>query len=329
MTKRLNWIDVSRGIAFLMVIYSHLEYKNDFLMHFFSPIFLTTFFFVSGYLYKEGIGFKQVLEQRTRTLLLPLFILGGGMIALNQIVTFNETIPLIDRIKGLLYQNGQNQILWFIAALYVYSLLFYWVEYWSSTTEKLLIVSLTLFILNVIYSIWWDGPQMPWHVNGAGFGCFYMGLGKAYKYYESKIDAWMSRNMLFLCLIIYVVLLWFYNIDISFSGSRYIVDSLLITSLGLLVCVYLSKLIVSHNRLLLFVGSNTLFYFAFHGKAYSLLQTVTGRFLTMVDMEHSCMLDFCIGISITFMDALILIPFAMFVNKYIPQILGKGFKLWR
>ena len=78
MTKRLNWIDVSRGIAFLMVIYSHLEYKNDFLMHFFSPIFLTTFFFVSGYLYKEGIGFKQVLEQRTRTLLLPLFILGGG-----------------------------------------------------------------------------------------------------------------------------------------------------------------------------------------------------------------------------------------------------------
>lgn len=97
----------------------------------------------------------------------------------------------------------------------------------------------------------------------------------------------------------------------------------------MLVCVYVSKLIVSHNRLLLFVGSNTLFYFAFHGKVYSLLQTVTGRFLTMVDMEHSCMLDFCIGISITFMDALILIPFALFVNKYIPQVLGKGFKLWR
>ncbi len=78
MKQRLNWIDVSRGIAFLMVIYSHLEYKNDFLMHFFSPVFLTTFFFVSGYLYKEWCGFRQVLEQRTRTLLLPLCVLGGG-----------------------------------------------------------------------------------------------------------------------------------------------------------------------------------------------------------------------------------------------------------
>ena len=78
MKRRLNWIDVSRGIAFLMVIYSHLEYKNDFLMHFFSPVFLTTFFFVSGYLYKEGRSFKQVLEQRTRTLLLPFLLLGGG-----------------------------------------------------------------------------------------------------------------------------------------------------------------------------------------------------------------------------------------------------------
>lgn len=218
--------------------------------------------------------------------------------------------------------------MWFIAALYVYSLLFYWVECLSKTIKKLLIVSFFLFILNVAYSIWWDGPQIPWHVNGAGFGCFYMGLGKAYKYYERGIDSTVSRKVLLLCLIVYIMILYFYHAGISYGGSRYIIDSLLITSLGLLVCVYVSKLVLNNNRFLLFVGANTLFYFAFHGKVYSLLQTVIDRGLVWGGIEHTFSLDLCLGIFVTFLDALILVPFAMFINRYIPQVLGKGFKLW-
>lgn len=35
---RLKWLDISRGIAFLMVIYSHLEYKDDMIMRYFSKL---------------------------------------------------------------------------------------------------------------------------------------------------------------------------------------------------------------------------------------------------------------------------------------------------
>lgn len=41
--KRIHWLDVSRGLAFLMVIYSHLEYSNDAVMRYFTPVFLTSF----------------------------------------------------------------------------------------------------------------------------------------------------------------------------------------------------------------------------------------------------------------------------------------------
>ena len=75
---RLKWLDIARGLAFLMVIYSHLKYKDDMVMRYFSPMFLTMFFFVSGYLFKENCSFTKVLEQRTRTLLLPFLTLGGG-----------------------------------------------------------------------------------------------------------------------------------------------------------------------------------------------------------------------------------------------------------
>ena len=127
--KRIEWLDVSRGIAFLMVIYSHLHYCDSNIMRFFSPMFLTTFFLVSGYLFKEKQSFLFVLENRTRTLLLPFIILGMIMIILSQILSFNEHVPFTDSVKGLLLQNGNNQILWFIAALYIYSIIFYWVEF--------------------------------------------------------------------------------------------------------------------------------------------------------------------------------------------------------
>ena len=80
--KRINWVDTSRGLAFLMVIYYHLSTRAEGgIVPYFLPVFLTTFFFVSGYLAKSGMPFKKVLEQRTRTLLVPLlfFGLGGGI----------------------------------------------------------------------------------------------------------------------------------------------------------------------------------------------------------------------------------------------------------
>ena len=79
--KRIKWLDTSRGLAFLMVIYYHLSTRSvGGIVPYFSPIFLTTFFFVSGYLTTSGILFKKVFEQRTRTLLFPLVFFGfwGG-----------------------------------------------------------------------------------------------------------------------------------------------------------------------------------------------------------------------------------------------------------
>lgn len=330
MKQHLNWIDVSRGMAFLMVIYSHLKYCEPGLMKYFSPIFLTTFFFVSGYLFKEGCRFSQVFEQRTRTLLWPFLILGGSMISINQVVTFNEPIPLVERVKGLLYQNGEHQLLWFIAAIYVYSLVFYWIERWTGEIRRLVIMGILLFVVNVAYSIWWMGPSLPWHVTNAGFGCFYMAMGKAYKHYEVRIDRWMTGRMIMLCTVVYIGVMSIIDHSFSFDGSRWGIDSMSITMLGVFVVVYISKkTVLEHNRFLLFVGANTLFYFAFHGKVYSLLQVVMGKLLIMRGIVHTFTLDFTLGIVITLLDALILIPLAMLVNRYFPWILGKGFKLWK
>lgn len=118
------------------------------------------------------------------------------------------------------------------------------------------------------------------------------------------------------------------NRGYSFSGSPMGIDALWVTLLGLAVCIYVSKLWINNDQFLLFVGANTLFYFAFHGKVYSLLQTIAAKVFAIGGFEHSMWTDTSLGFVITLLDALILILPAMFVNRYTPWLLGKGFKLW-
>ena len=310
-----------------MVIYSHLEYCNDSVMRYFSPVFLTTFFFVSGYLFKENCSFGKVLEQRTRTLLLPFLALGMIMIGMNQVLSFNESIPFWDRMKGLLFQNGENQILWFIAALYVYSIIFYWIERFAKTARVLLVVSVGLFILSWLYKAL-DMPSIPWHIAGFGFACFYMGIGKLYKENETAINTWIDRKLIVaVACVWYIALITIFDLHISFTGGKFGFDALAVTLPGLIIMIFVSKHILANSRFLLFVGANTLFYFAFHGKVYSLLQTVCHRLLSEDLLAIGGVQD-GLAFTIVFLDAAILILPAMFVNRYCPFLLGKGFKLW-
>ena len=311
-----------------MVIYSHLEYCNDSIMKYFTPVFLTTFFFVSGYLFKEQCSFSKVLEQRTRTLLLPFLSLGMIMILLSQVLTFNEKVPFVDEVKGLLLQNGENQILWFIAALYVYSVGFYWIERWSGSTSRLLLVCALLFILNGTY-LKMGLPKIPWHIEAFGYACFYMGLGKWYKENEQRVNRVIDNKwMVSAAFVLYVSIITVTDLHVSFGSGRWIVDAWSVTIPGLMVMLYISKHVLQNSCFLLFVGANTLFYFAFHGKVYSLLQTVCHKAIAP-DRLAPDGAQLAVAVCIVALDALILILPAMFVNKYGSCLLGKGFKLWK
>lgn len=326
--NRLPWLDVSRGIVFLMVIYSHLEYCDPCIMRFFSPVFLTTFFFVSGYLFKSGFTFWKVFEQRTRTLLVPFLILGFSLILLSHIVTTKDvTLTWTDSIKGLLFQNGQNELLWFIAALYLYSLVFYWIERMSG--KYILWVSLALFVINWLCFYSFYVVSIPWHIDKLGFGCAYMGLGKWFRNYENKFSFFLKFKYCLMVFVVYVLFIIWIDKSISFYGSKYLIDSLFITLIGLFLIIFLSKKINFHSRFLSFVGANTLLYFAFHGKVYAVLQVLTDKLFVNGYFFHSVFMDDIIGFVIVLIDALLLIPVALLVNQYFPWVLGKGWSFYK
>lgn len=336
-SNRLLWLDYARGIAFLMVWYSHQKYSNDNIMAFFTPVFLTMFFFVSGYLFKSDYSFSKLLEHRTRTLFLPWLIF-------SLLIIFSEHIIIINPEKHITLQKdlldmfisirGKNDRLWFVAALFVMNFPFYFLVKYSKNMKRLLLIALIGFLLSsAYYSSWLRLPELPWYINFTGSGCFYMALGFAYKHYEHKLKKFETKTVFFCALLTYVVfvalrkyVLHLYLI--SFNGSDYVIDALIITLLGIFIMIYLSKRI-KQEKLILFVGTNSLLYFCLHYQLRSLMQVVADKAFVKLALTHSATIDIVLGVGLTLLGAVILIVPVILINKYLPFIIGKGFKLYK
>lgn len=103
---RIDWLDVLKGILIIFVILSH-SYPPDIYRYFFTPFFLTMFFWASGYTFSMKGSGKEFLLKKCRSLLIPLWTLGCIRIILAQII---EGGSWKKRIAGLLYKSIVNMM---------------------------------------------------------------------------------------------------------------------------------------------------------------------------------------------------------------------------
>lgn len=329
MSKRINWLDDSRGIAFLMVLYSHSSYCNTFVMRYFSPIFLTTFFFVSGYLFKSQSSFKQIFEHRVRTLLLPFLIYGLLNLSLSQILTLSNkhTSFTRDLVDFFIQIRGRNDGLWFIACLFISTIPFYFLVNYIKSTKWIISCSSVLFVLNGILK----PPTLPWHIQLVPYALFYMSIGYIYKRHEQRCEWLDSAKIILFGLPIYISLVSLDSIFqkgmVSFNATSRVLDGWILTLVGILLCVTAAKWLDGRFKLITFVGSNSLLYFALHGKCDAVLQYATERMITILSIQHWLLFDFIMGIAMTFLVPMVLIAPIVLINRYLPCTTGKGFKL--
>jgi fucose 4-O-acetylase-like acetyltransferase len=334
MQNRYEWLDIARGISFLMIIYAHIDFKNKLLMAFFAPIFLTTFFFVSGYLFNTKRSFIETLEQRFRTLIIPWFIYGLINIFLSQIISFKQHVPLTAELIGMFKAvRAENDDFWFLPCLFVASVPFYiFIKY--APKKYLLPLSLIFLIINGVLVT----DPIPWYIHLIAPAIFYMTLGYLFKQYETSFNFINSLNFLFILAPIYIlqVSLYYYVNwnglslkEVSFTSTPYFVDGIVITITGLFVCISTSKQLNIFKSFLIFIGSNSLLYFCLHGKAFSLLQKIFSLAIPHFnDYAQSDFFRFAVGLIITIMTAIILIVPVMIINKFFPWSIGRGFSFF-
>ena len=329
--KRVAWVDVGKYLCIMFVILSHLESNTDMLENFYSPVFLTTFFFLSGYVYKPSPNFQEHFKKKMKGLLLPWFVFSNFIIISSSIASFREEQNTLLRILWNLYQiRALGDEMWFVAALFIAFVPFYFTIKWNKPTCAI-ILSCSLSVISRVYQVMmnpeifpWKSVAMPWHLEYIFQGMLWMVLGYYYKVYlETMLEKWSNKIVSIGGWILYLVLVYM-PICVSDMSYYEIPVSYIKSAVGIIVIVCLSKKIKS-NKMMRFVGGNTLTYFGLHGKVYAVIEKLIITFandiylLCLENEVYSSILAIVLTIIISF----VLIPPAMIINRWLPWVLGR------
>lgn len=188
MMKRLDFLDIAKGIGIILVLYSH---SCGFPIFGYSVVafYMPLFFFISGYVYKEGRRPVDNIKRKLKQLLIPYAGFTLLLYAENIVVSYlkNELSRevLINPLLGALYSRGalwadmsgentyfltlSNGPMWFITAMAVASVIFYLlVDKFLENMKNMWIISGILAAITIVMS--YCPVLLPWSMDTA-FAC--------------------------------------------------------------------------------------------------------------------------------------------------------------
>lgn len=326
---RLDFIDIAKGLAILIVLLGHLL-SNDLLLKkaiyaFHMPIF----FIVAGFFIPDK-PFKEYAYRRISTLIIPylIFAMLFGMLALK-----NFPPVLYATNQSLLYSNS-NGMLWFLPCLFLALMFSYLLKgivkknYLFATIA--IVASLILgFLLNSkchdssvkLFQRW----GLPFAIDIVLMGTAFVITGYLFTYHKglnwlkncSKLRLMLISLLVFVSLfsIYYQTIKGYPQMATGDVGNWYVYYIVAVTaSLGLLA---ISQLIASlgHNGWIIWLGKNSLTLFLVH-------RMLTGILIKNLIHGSSGSLFLMYVVSF-FILCLFSVLCTMTINKFFPYLVGK------
>lgn len=343
--QRVQWVDVVKYICIMWVMLSHLEANTELLGTFYNPIFLNGFSFVSGYVYFRKDRFNKFFLKKVKGLFIPWLIFSVLNIVLAQIITFAKHASLSEELKwNFLQIRGRGDGIWYVAALFVAFIPFYFFIEWYEKSEKykkdrIIFILIALFgsLMSSLYSKYmkpnilpWGTASLPWHIEYIFIAMFWMFLGYMFRAkYEKKFDLVVKPIDALVVFVIYIVIRYLpficdYEIKNDILSIFYSYVSELI---GVFILIFVSKKIPV-NKYLLYIGQNTLICFALHGKIYSMIQAVLKRTmgLTYTNVLANTLCSSVFAIIFTIVLSFILIGPIYVINRCLPFLIGRRYE---
>lgn len=339
--KRIAWVDITKYICIMAVMLEHLESITDELSCFLSPFFVLAFFFTAGYTHKPGQCFGEFFLKKLRTLFVPWLIFSVLDISLSQLVSFSEHESFMTELAwNFLQIRGHGDQIWFVAALFVSFIPFYFFIEWynkkpiagAPRCAAFVALSLALFLLDVIYSntmdaalLPWGTTALPWHIEYIFQAMFYMTLGYMFKCrWESAFDAVNHRAQRLMLAAIYILIVYAPYFTVIPESVFRVFAVFIVPILGILLVVSVSK-VIKPNKYILYVGQNTLIYFALHGKVFGFVEVILRRFASgfysavLSNTLYSNIFAVIFAVALSF---ILLIP-TYIINRWLPFIVGR------
>lgn len=317
--KRQKWPDITKGICMLMVMHSHI-YTHSHLYEFYAPVFLTSFFFVTGYFLKDRSVCEYIIHE-IRTIIIPFVFL-----AFLDAVSYQYfwKASFIDIFKDILLQDkGIYAALWFLRCLIVTKLLvFVLLKIFRRKETALLLISSGFALLGFLFSV--KNIKLPYNIQIALIMQLFTTVGYFIKTKKTEEFITLSQKQTIVYFFggyfLLFIVQYFYLGNHIVNGSKYtdITNFLLyiFQSIIGIICLYNVSLTIQKfpvSVIFTEIGKNTLVFYGlqmplFYGIIFCLQNLLSIRII------HSIV--FLCTIIMCYMCALI-------INKYSPKLIGK------
>jgi fucose 4-O-acetylase-like acetyltransferase len=267
MNKRVQFLDIAKGLGILLVIYGHVYTPlKDYIYSFHMPLFV----FISGIFFKEGVDAKKFFVSKVNRILVPYFffslvtwcIFTAVSYKQEDATAFHKQITNVAKIFIGSGTNG-NVALWFLGTLFVVTTIYYFITLLVSNTIGRSIIVLLMSVAGYIF--FKRNMALP---NIADSTCslilfFHIGyLGRKFILeYNNKLAAILATVVCFLGMVVLTPLnisltgIKFVDTANNMLGNYFIFYTGALMGTMLIVCV---SWLINRNNFLVFLGTNSL-----------------------------------------------------------------------
>lgn len=311
--KRLNFIDIAKGIGIILVVLGHClayECHNKLFMMIYS-FHMPLFFFLSGFLFKSK-DYAAYLSGKVKTLLFPMIffqalnVISYGILFILGLETFHDTIAF----------GG----FWFLGTLLYVSCLYYMLsEKIFSNSKRRGIIILTNALIAMVFGLIYakNVSDQPNQLIATSFVAFsFYALGHVCNTNQSlqnlalrdsklmRVFATIGSIALFVLL---AYLTSFTSRNVDMNTSRY--GNSLFFILNALVGIsaaFLASVAISKNRILEFFGKNSLMIFLLHIPLWKTFDFIMKNHFSMLSVSCRILCVFLTSITISTILAIII-----------------------
>ena len=313
-SKRLDYMDVFRGIGIVLMIMGHIDFGNKF-DYFIHAFHMPMFFFISGFFYKKKeCKVCTFVAKKTQTLLVPymafalahwlIFIIlyGFSVEPLLHIFTINtEGLP----IAGAL---------WFLTALFFTDIIYFLLDRWNIKWLMLPLVLIGSFANQIL------PYTLPWALSASFVGLGLYWLDELSRKHEDKLKTLLNMKVWqILAIGILTTGLIFVNGYVNMREGSYAIIPLF--WINALLAIYLgisiSKIICKRSRIewISSIGRNSIVYVCMN----QITIMIVGKILRYVVSSNIILRLLTLGTSMAALYALSLLftknGFKIFIGK--------------
>ena len=268
--KRIDWIDIAKGIGVFLVILGHEslpKLAQNWIYSFHMPLF----FILSGYTYKRKKSFWEETRNMFKHLLVP-YIVYSVVFFLIDILLFGIKSEVIEGdIHSLKNGQGSFGVLWFLLSMFWVRLFYSAIDRKVNEKAKAIIISI-IVVLAYLFHLVTGQYLFTITTSLIILGFFYLGTQMKQRDFISKVCG-SKKVVLFMAIASFgSILVSFINysiyghkVEISGAVYNFLPFTYIAAVCGSVIVVFLSFMIESKHlpfeRILKHIGFYSLWYY--------------------------------------------------------------------